>query len=123
MSLPSYQPRTGALREQLNDWLRHDVIEPADSLWSSNLVTVKKKGGKIRWCVDWRRLNKVTKKDSWPMPTMQDTIARLAGSDIFSGVDMAILRVPGEDCLRHALQDIPAEETRIWSHQRPGYLL
>ena len=83
---PGLEP---ALREQLDDWLRHDVIEPADSPWSSNLVAVKKKGGKIRWCVDWRRLNEVTKKDSWPMPTVQYTIARLAGSNIFSGVDMA----------------------------------
>ncbi len=83
---PGLEP---ALREQLDDWLRHDVMEPADSPWSSNLVAVKKKGGKIRWCVDWRRLNEVTKKDSWPMPTVQDTIACLAGSDIFSGVDMA----------------------------------
>ncbi len=83
---PGLEP---ALQEQLDDWLRHDVIEPADSPWSSNLVAVKKKGGKIRWCVDWRRLNEVTKKDSWPMPTVQDTIACLAGNDIFSGVDMA----------------------------------
>ncbi len=52
-------------------------------------MAVKKKGGKIRWCIDWRRLNEVTKKDSWPMPTVQDTIARLAGSNVFSGVDMA----------------------------------
>ncbi len=81
---PGLEP---ALREQLDDWLRHDVIEPADSPWSSNLVAVKKKGSKIRWCVDWRRLNEVTKKDSWPMPTVQDTIAHLAGSDVFSRVD------------------------------------
>ncbi len=78
-----------ALREQLDKWLKHDIIEPADSHWSSNLVAVKKKGGKIRWYVDWRRLNEVTKKDSWPMPTVQDTIARLAGSDVCSRVDMA----------------------------------
>ncbi len=83
---PGLEP---ALWEQLDNWLCHDVIEPADSLWSSNLVAVKKKGGKIRWCIDWRRLNEVTKKDSWPMPTVQDTIARLAGSNVFSGVDMA----------------------------------
>ncbi len=83
---PALEP---ALRQQLDEWLQHDVIEPADSPWSSNLVAVKKKGGKIRWCVDWRRLNEVTKKDSWPMPTVQDTIARLAGSNVFSGVDMA----------------------------------
>ena len=83
---PGLEP---ALQEQLDDWLRHDIIEPANSPWSSNLVAVKKKGGKIRWRMDWQRLNEVTKKDSWPMPTVQDTIARLAGSDIFSGVDMA----------------------------------
>ncbi len=77
-----------ALWEQLDEWLRHDVIKPADSPWSLNLVAAKKKGGKIQWCIDWRRLNQVTKKDSWPMPTVQDTIAQLAGSNIFSSVGM-----------------------------------
>ncbi len=41
---PALEP---ALREQLDEWLKHDVIEPADSPWSSNLVAAKKKGGKI----------------------------------------------------------------------------
>ncbi len=77
------------LRIQLDKWLKDDVIEPANSPWSSNLVAAKKKGGRIRWCVDWRRLNMVTKKDSFPMPTVQDNLARLAGSEIFSGIDMA----------------------------------
>ena len=58
----------GNLRSQLDRWLQEDVIEPSDSPWSSNLVPVKKKNGEIRWCVDWRRLNDVTYKDSWPMP-------------------------------------------------------
>ena len=78
-----------ALRDQIEEWLKHDVIEPANSPWSFNLVAAKKKGGKIRWCVDWRRLNDVTKKDTWPMPAIHDTIGKLAGSRIFSGVDMA----------------------------------
>ena len=77
------------LRRQLDEWLRHDVIEPANSPWSFNLVAAKKKGGKIRWCIDWRRLNQITKKDTFPMPSVQDTISRLAGSRIYSGVDMA----------------------------------
>lgn len=76
------------LRNQLDKWLKHDVIEPANSPWSFNLVAAKKKNGKIRWCVDWRRLNLITKKDSFPMPSVQDNLARLAGSRIFSGVDM-----------------------------------
>ena len=78
----------GNLRRQRDRWLQEDVIEPSDSPWSSNLVPVKKKNGEIRWCVDWRRLNDVTYKDSWPMPTVQDTLSRLAGSRVFSGVDM-----------------------------------
>ena len=78
----------GNLRRQLDRWLQEDVIEPSDSPWSSNLVPVKKKNGEIRWCVDWRRLNDVTYKDSWPMPTVQDTLSRLAGSRVFSSVDM-----------------------------------
>ena len=45
-----------SLKEQIDAWLKHEVIEPADSPWSFNLVPVKKKNGKIRWCVDWRKL-------------------------------------------------------------------
>ncbi len=48
---PALEP---ALREQLDKWLKHDIIEPANSPWSLNLVAAKKKGGKIRWCIDWR---------------------------------------------------------------------
>ncbi len=77
------------LRRQLDEWLHHDVIEPANSPWSFNLVAVKKKGGKIRRCIEWRRLNQITKKDTFPMPSVQDTISRLACSRIYSGVDMA----------------------------------
>ena len=87
-----YRPPNPALeenlREQLKLWLDNDVIEPAESPWSFNLVAAKKKGGKIRWCVDWRRLNDITKKDTFPMPSVQDNITRLAGSKIFSAVDM-----------------------------------
>jgi hypothetical protein len=83
---PALEP---SLRAQIDEWVKHDVIEPSNSPWSANLVAAKKKGGKVRWCVDWRRLNAVTRKDSYPMPTVQDNMARLAGSTIFSGVDMA----------------------------------
>ncbi len=77
------------LRCQLDEWLRHNVIEPANSPWSFNLVAARKKGGKIRWCIDWRRLNQITKKDTFPMPSVQDTISCLAGSHIYSLGDMA----------------------------------
>ena len=75
------------LHRQLQLWLDTDVIEPASSPWAANLVAAKKKGGKVRWCVDYRRLNQVTKKDAFPMPSIEDCINRLAGSSVFSSID------------------------------------
>jgi transposase InsO family protein len=76
-----------SLEEQMVAWLRHDVIEPSTSPWSSSLVPADKKNGKIRWCVDYRALNKVTKKDAHPMPLIEDNLARLSHSAIFTGLD------------------------------------
>jgi hypothetical protein len=81
------------LRKQLDKWMKEDVIEKSNSPWSFNLVAAKKKPAadgtpRIRWCVDWRRLNEVTRKDAYPMPSVTDNITRLAGSKIFSGIDM-----------------------------------
>ena len=76
------------LKRQLDKWLKHDVIEPAESPWSANMVAAAKKNGKVRWCVDWRSLNRVTKRDSYPMPNVTDNMTRLAGSTIFSTFDM-----------------------------------
>jgi len=75
------------LRTQMEEWLKHGVIEPSTSPWSSALVAVKKKNGKTRWCVDYRALNGVTIKDAYPMPLIEDNLARLAHSTIFSTVD------------------------------------
>jgi len=75
------------LRQQMEEWLKHDVIEPSTSPWSSALVAVKKKNGKTRWCADYRALNDVTIKDAYPMPSIEDNLARLAYSTHFSSVD------------------------------------
>ena len=75
------------LRKQLEEWLKHDVIEESTSPWSFALVAVRKKNGKWRWCVDYRKLNDRTKKDSFPLPNIDDNLARLAHSNVFSGID------------------------------------
>lgn len=75
------------LRQQLDTWLRHGVIEPSQSPWSSALVAAKKKNGKTRWCVDYRALNEATTKDAYPMPLIEENLAQLAHSKVFSGVD------------------------------------
>ena len=81
---PSLEP---TLKTQLRHWLDQDVIEPSSSPWSFPLVAVPKKNGKIRFVIDYRGLNKLTIKDSFPLPNIEDNLARLANSKIFSGID------------------------------------
>ena len=75
------------LRQQLDHWLDQDVIEPSSSPWSFPLVIVPKKNGSRRYCIDYRRLNQITLKDSFPLPNIEDNLARLANSKVFSGID------------------------------------
>jgi hypothetical protein len=75
------------LRKQLDKWEEQGVIEPSQSPWSFPLVAAPKKGGKIRWCVDYRRLNAVTIKDTFPLPHIEDNLARLSRSRVFSCLD------------------------------------
>ena len=77
-----------SLKAQLEKWDKHGVIEPSYSPWAANVVPVKKKDNSIRWCIDYRKLNAVTKKDSFPMPSVSETFNALAGSCLFSSVDM-----------------------------------
>ena len=76
-----------SLAEQLEVWKKHDVIEPSNSPWSFAMVAVPKKTGGTRWCVDYRRLNDVTIKDTFPLPNIDDNLARLSKASIFSGLD------------------------------------
>jgi hypothetical protein len=77
------------LREQLDKWIEHDVIAPSSSPWSFAMVAAPKKRGAIRWCIDYRLLNKVTLNDSISLPGIDDNLARLSGSSAFSCVDGA----------------------------------
>jgi hypothetical protein len=75
------------LKKQLDKNLAQDVIEPSSSPWSFPLVAAPKKNGKVRWCIDYRRLNDVTVKDRHPLPSITDNLSRLSDAKIFSTLD------------------------------------
>ena len=76
------------LERQLLEWRKHDVIEPSQSQWSFALVAASKKNSeKKRWCVDYRPLNAITLKDTFPIPHIEDNLVRLGKSRVFSGID------------------------------------
>ncbi|KAL9979865.1 hypothetical protein ACROYT_G017589 [Oculina patagonica] len=73
---------------QVSDMLERGIIQESVSPWSSPVVLVKKKNGEMRFCVDFRRINKVTKKDSFPMPLVADTLDALSGTQYFTTLDL-----------------------------------
>lgn len=65
------------------------VIEPSESPWAAPVVLVRKKDGTLRYCIDYRKLNQVTQKDSYPLPNIQDCLDSLDGAKFFSSMDLS----------------------------------
>ncbi|OWY95626.1 hypothetical protein PHMEG_00034319, partial [Phytophthora megakarya] len=64
------------------------VIEEGDRSWGFPVVLVKKKDGEIRFCVDYRALNSVTKRDVYPLPRIDETLETLGGALLFTTLDL-----------------------------------
>ena len=65
------------------------MIKPSNSPWSSPVVLVRKKDGTLRFCVDHRILNSVTKPDVFPLPRFNDLLYQLENSKYYSTLDLA----------------------------------
>ena len=76
------------INRQMDEMLEKGIIQESVSHWSSLAVLVKKKDGSYRFCVDFRKVNKVTKVDSFPMPLVADALDSLAGASVFSTLDL-----------------------------------
>jgi len=74
--------------EILNEMLETGVIEPSNSSWASPVCLVKKKVGTFRFCIDYRRVNAVSKKDAYSIPDIQDALDNLRGSRCFATIDL-----------------------------------
>ena len=81
-------PLQKQIRGEIERLLDLGVIEPSTSAWSSPLVPVRKRDGTLRMCIDYRALNARTKKDSFPLPNLADSVSRFRKCQYFSSLDL-----------------------------------
>ena len=81
-------PHHGTVQELLKDMLKKQVISPSKSPWASPIVLVRKKDGTTRFCVDYRKVNHITRKDAYTIPRVDDTLDTLSGSAWFTTLDL-----------------------------------
>ncbi|GJY68224.1 putative reverse transcriptase domain-containing protein [Tanacetum coccineum] len=91
------------LSEQLQELSDKGFIRPSSSPWGAPVLFVKKKDGSFRMCIDYRELNKLTVKNRYPLPRIDDLFDQLQGSSIYSKIDLR----SGYHQLRVREQDVP----------------
>ncbi|KAG1940729.1 interleukin-1 receptor accessory protein-like 1-A [Pimephales promelas] len=77
------------IRTLLNGMLDGGIIRESSSPWAAPIVLVRKKTGAWRFCVDYRKLNSVTKKDAFPLPRIEDSLTSLTQATWYSTLDLA----------------------------------
>lgn len=69
--------------------LRRDIVRPSGSFWSSSVVVVCEIGSSVLFCVEYRALNKITRKDVYPKPRIDDALNTLPGARFFRVLDFS----------------------------------
>ncbi|KAA0045453.1 ty3-gypsy retrotransposon protein [Cucumis melo var. makuwa] len=96
------------LKVQLQELLDKGFIRPSVSPWGAPVLFVKKKDGSMRLCIDYRELNKVTVKNRYPLPRIDDLFDQLQGATVFSKIDLRSgyhqLRIKDEDVPKTAFR-------------------
>ncbi|XP_028807164.1 uncharacterized protein LOC114761878 [Neltuma alba] len=80
--------REGELKKQIEELLEKGFIRPNVSPWGAPVLFVKKKDGSLRLCIDYRELNKITIKNKYPLPRIDDLLDQLAGATVFSKINL-----------------------------------
>nr|GEX29192.1 hypothetical protein [Tanacetum cinerariifolium] len=92
------------LSEQLQELFDKGFIRPSSSPWGAPVLFIKKKDGSFRMCIDYRELNKLTVKNRYPLPRINDLFDQLQGSSVYSKIDLRSgyhqLRVQEQDVLK-----------------------
>ena len=110
-SRPTYRMSPAELNElkkQLDELLMKGFVQPSKSPYGAPVLFVKKKDGSTRMCVDYRALNKITKKNSYPLPRVDELLDRLNGARYFSKIDLRSgyhqVRIANEDVEKTAFR-------------------
>ncbi|GKB30544.1 putative reverse transcriptase domain-containing protein [Tanacetum coccineum] len=96
------------LSVQLQELLEKGFIRPSSSPWGAPVLFVKKKAGSFRMCIDYRKLNKLTIKNRYPLPRIDDLFEQLQGSSMYSKINLR----SGYHQLRIKEEDIPVTTFR-----------
>jgi len=76
------------LKKQLQELLDKGLIQPSVSPWGAPILFVRKKDGSLRLCIDYRLLNRVTVKNKYPLPRVDDLFDQFTGAAVFSKINM-----------------------------------
>jgi hypothetical protein len=91
------------IKHQIQELLQKGHIRPISSPCGSLIVLVQKKDGTWRLCIDYRELNKITVRNQYPIPIIDDLLDQLKGENFFSNID-----------LKYGYHQVPIEPTNVW---------
>ncbi|KAJ9534632.1 hypothetical protein QJQ45_002882 [Haematococcus lacustris] len=97
------KPEHDELKQQIQDLLAKGMIEPSSSLFAAPVLFVQKKSGERRMCIDYRQLNKITQRDEYPLPRIDDLFDKLSGCKVFSSLTLQA----GYHQIRITPEDVP----------------
>jgi hypothetical protein len=102
------QAEKAEVERQVTELLCKGYIEPSQSPWGAPVLFVPKKDGGLRMCIDYRALNKLTVKNRYPLPRIEDLLEQLQGAKVHSGLDLASgywqIRIDDEDVPKTAFR-------------------
>nr|GFA80030.1 putative reverse transcriptase domain-containing protein [Tanacetum cinerariifolium] len=109
------------LAEQLKELSDKGFIRPSYSPWGAPVLFVKKKDGSFRMCIDYRELNKLTVKNRYPLPRIDDLFDQLQGPSVYSKIDLR----SGYHQLRVREKDIPKNniQNSVWTLRVSGHAI